>query len=269
MLRLYKTVVIPRLIYNYEAWSNLTPKGYLTLQTSQLTYLKNVLEVSKATPIAAMYLELGILPVRYEIEMRQLLFLKRILDKKHDDPCLFTYNGMLKFENETNWENNVLCLRRDYNLPLNDDSIKKMSVSHWKYFVKSAIFKEALLQFQVELSSNRKTNHISYQHSFLKPNDYLIKLPSHLARLVFKAKPGCWMLRLIIKENIKMVYIVYYCSEYDETFEHIFKCNAGLRIPKQLKDFTLQSFSMAGSEKVFEKLGYFLGKYKNYRQEVM
>ena len=95
---------------------------------------------------------------------------------------------MLKFEIETNWENNVLGLRRDYNLPLNDDNIKKMSVSHWKYFVKSALFKEALFQLQVELSSNRKTNHISYQHSFIKPNDYLIKLPSHLPRLVFKAK---------------------------------------------------------------------------------
>ena len=70
MLLLYKPVFIPRLIYNCEAWSNLTPKDYLTLQASQLTYLRNVLEVSKATPIAAMYLELDILPVRYEIEMR-------------------------------------------------------------------------------------------------------------------------------------------------------------------------------------------------------
>ena len=199
MWLLYKTVFIPRLIYNCETLSNLTPKDYLTLQTSQLTYLRNVLEVSKATSIPAMYLELGILPVRYEIKMRQLLFLERILDKKHDDPCLLTYNEMLKFENETNWENNVLGLRRDYNLPLNDDNIKKMSVSHWKYFVKCAIFKEALLQLQVELSSNIKTNHISYQHFFLKPNDYLIKLPSHLARLVLKAKTNM----LDIKINMK------------------------------------------------------------------
>ena len=76
MLLLYKTVFIPRLIYNCEAWSDLTPKDYLTLQASQLTFLRNVLEVSKATPIAAMYLEFGIMPVRYEIEMRQLLFLE-------------------------------------------------------------------------------------------------------------------------------------------------------------------------------------------------
>ena len=119
-----------------------------------------------------MYLELGILPVRYEIEMRQLLFLKHLLDKKHADPCLRTCIEMLKFENETNWANNVLGLRRAYNLPLNDENeikkknvnIKKMSVSHWKYFVKSAKFKEALLQLQVELSSNRKTNHITAVH---------------------------------------------------------------------------------------------------------
>ena len=102
MLLLYKTVFIPRLIYNCEAWSNLTPKDHLTLQASQLTYLWKVLEVSKATPIATMYLELGILPVRYEVEIRQLLFLKRPLDKKHTDPCLRTYIEMLKFENETN-----------------------------------------------------------------------------------------------------------------------------------------------------------------------
>ena len=76
MLLLYKTVFIPMLIYNCETWSNLTPKDYLTLQASQLNFLRNVLEVSKATPTAVMYLELGILPVRYEIEMRQLLFLK-------------------------------------------------------------------------------------------------------------------------------------------------------------------------------------------------
>ena len=116
MLLLYKTVFIPRLIYNCEGWSNLTPKDYLTLQASQMTYLRNVLEVSKATPIAA---ELGILPVRYEIEMRQLLFFKHLLDEKHNDPCLLTYTEMLKFEKETNWANNVLGLREDYNLPLN------------------------------------------------------------------------------------------------------------------------------------------------------
>ena len=144
-----------------------------------------------------------------------------------------------------------------------------MSVSQWKYFVKSAIFKEALLQLQVELSSNRKTNHITYQHSSLKPNDYLLQLPSHLARLVFKAKTRMLDIKINYKRNYKNGLHCPFCSEYDETFEHIFKCNAGLRVPKQLKDFTLQSFSMALSEKLLKKLGYFLDKYNKYHQEVI
>ena len=60
-----------------------------------------------------------------------------------------------------------------------------------------------------------------------------------------------------------------FCSEYDETFDHIFKGNVGLRVPEQLKDFTLQSCSMASSEKLLKKLGYFLDKYNKYRLEVM
>ena len=176
-----------------------------------------------------MYLELGILPVRYEIEMRQFLFLKRLFDKKHDDPCLLTYIEMLKFENEINWANNVLGLRRDYDLPLNNDNTKKMSVSHWKYFVKSSIFKEALLQLQVELSSNRKTNHITHQHSSLKPNDYLLQLPSNLARLVFKAKTRM----LDIKINYKR------------------KCKNGLHCPfflSMMRHLNIYSNAMQGSE---------------------
>ena len=133
-----------------------------------------------------------------------------------------------------------------------------MSVNHWKYFVKSAIFKEALFQLQVELSSNRKTNHITYQHSSLKPNDYLLQLPSHLARLVFKAKTRMLDIKINYKRKYKNGLHCPFCSEYDETFEHIFKCNAGLRVPKQLKDFTLQSSSMVPSEKLLKSWDIFL-----------
>ena len=36
------------------------------------------MEVPKSTPTAALFLELGILPIQYEIEKRQLAFLKKI-----------------------------------------------------------------------------------------------------------------------------------------------------------------------------------------------
>ena len=66
LLLLYKTVFLPRLIYNCEAWSGLTTKDLKTLKSSQLSYLRRILEVSKGVPTAALYLEFGILPISFE-----------------------------------------------------------------------------------------------------------------------------------------------------------------------------------------------------------
>ena len=74
MLILYITVFVPRLIYNCEAWSNLKAADYKILQSAQLKFMRKILKVTRSTPTAALYLELGIWPIRYEIETRQLFF---------------------------------------------------------------------------------------------------------------------------------------------------------------------------------------------------
>ena len=78
MLLLYQSIFWPRLIYNCEAWSNISENDYKQLQNAQLAFLRRVMEVPRSTPVAATFLELGILPIRYETGKRQLLFLKRV-----------------------------------------------------------------------------------------------------------------------------------------------------------------------------------------------
>ena len=110
MLGLYKTVFLPGLIYNCEAWSNLNKDDKMMFQNSQLRYLRNAMEVSKAVLIAALYLDLGVLPIRYEIEMRQLFFLKGILRKDPCNPVKLAYGEMKRFASEKNWANNMFVL---------------------------------------------------------------------------------------------------------------------------------------------------------------
>ena len=59
----------------------MTRNDYETLQSLQLNYLRNIMELPKRAPIAAPYLELGNLPIKYEIEMRQILYLKRYQER--------------------------------------------------------------------------------------------------------------------------------------------------------------------------------------------
>ena len=96
MVVMYQSVFLPGLIYNCESWSNLTHKDISNLQGAQLKFLRRVMEVPKSTPTAALFLELGILPIQYEIEKRQLVFLKNILDRQNDDPVKMIYHEMLK-----------------------------------------------------------------------------------------------------------------------------------------------------------------------------
>ena len=77
MLLLYQSIFLPRLFYNCEAWSNIYDNDYRQLQNAQLAVLRRVMEVPKSTPDDATFLELGILPIRYETEKRRLVaFLK-------------------------------------------------------------------------------------------------------------------------------------------------------------------------------------------------
>ena len=119
MLLAYRSILILRLIYNCETWTNVTLKDYASLgrhnaslRKSQLSFLRRALEIPRLVPTAALYLELRILPIKCEIEIRQLLFLKRMLDKNEkNDPFCQVYREMIKCAFENNWVNNGLDLQ--------------------------------------------------------------------------------------------------------------------------------------------------------------
>ena len=97
------------------------------------------MEVSRATPTVALFLELGILPMRFEIGKRQLFFFKRLLDKDKNDPVQSVYFNQLKYVAEKNWPNYIQDLRHTYNFPLSDDYVRQMTFEQWKAFVKTVI----------------------------------------------------------------------------------------------------------------------------------
>ena len=75
MFLLYRSVFLPRLIFNCETWSNLTNQEVELLQKVQLKYLRNMMKVANSTQVAGTFLELGILPINFEINLRKLKFL--------------------------------------------------------------------------------------------------------------------------------------------------------------------------------------------------
>ena len=86
MLLLCGSVFLSRLIFNCETWSTVRKSEVESPQKAQLRYLRNMMEVANSTPVAGTFLELGILPIQFEIDMRKLNFLWKILQEENDDP---------------------------------------------------------------------------------------------------------------------------------------------------------------------------------------
>ena len=67
------------------------------------------MEAPGSNPVAATYLELGVLPTEYEIDIS-----RTILQKNNDDLVRMVYTEMLKYPFEENWANDVMKLRCKY-----------------------------------------------------------------------------------------------------------------------------------------------------------
>ena len=106
----------------------------------QLKFLKKVVGVAKSTCNAFTYLELGILPIEYEIHKRQLMFLHRILQLKATDPVLSMFHNIMKHdeEGEKNWWTDVKAL---INLYIEKDlnEIKSMPKEEYRTLVKAML----------------------------------------------------------------------------------------------------------------------------------
>ena len=222
----------------------MTPKDDKVLQSVQLLYLQNVLkvmEVSRTIPSVALFLELGILPTRFEIEKRQLFFFKRLFDKDKNDPVQNVYFEQLKKIAEKNWANYIQDLRHNYNLPLNDDNVRQMTLEQWKAFVKTVIRDEAFMQLMAQCKGNKKTMHFIY-HS-VKRTEYLEKREPNLARVVFKARVRMFDIKVNYKNKYSNDLNCPFCKmETEITFDHLFECISELYCPSSLRNIQFSNF---------------------------
>ena len=76
---LRESLFLSSMLLNSEAWVNYKEKDVRILEQSNEILLGKILDCDPNTSNAMKYLELGILPIRFEIMRRKLAFLQYIL----------------------------------------------------------------------------------------------------------------------------------------------------------------------------------------------
>ena len=229
MLLLYNALFLSTVLFNSSTWSNLRKKDINRLKTLQLKFLKRVVGVAASTSNAFLFLELGVLPINYEIDKRQLMYLHRILQLESTDPVLKLFWELVRMNEagEKNWWTGVQHSLLQYSLPTDLNDIKAMSKNGFAEKVKAVISQKALDQLLGECQSLKKTTNLQYES--LKPQEYWSYLYPSQSRLIFK-----WRSKTLdLKTHLTYKYsdsLCRLCKLDIETPEHAVNCGKADRM---------------------------------------
>ena len=217
----YKCVFLQCVLFNSEAWSNITQTHIKELRRVQLKFLKRIMQAPNATPNCFTFLEFGLLPIDYEIHKRQLMFLQHILKLPPSAPVFQLYQQQVLFAHEHNWPNTMKQLLVIYNLQHADAQNK--SKNDWKLLVNTAVTNVAFKSLTTICRNKAKTSHLQYDT--FTPQPYLATCPTDVSAFLFRLRSRS----LNCKDNHHESYpnlICRKCNVEIERQQHIINCRS-------------------------------------------
>ena len=128
--------LISKLVFNSEVWYNLTTPQVAKLEQIDEMYLRQIFNVAKSTPREGLYIECGLLPVRYICKMRRLMYYWHILNRDESELLFKFYRAQSLNPDVHDWVLQVKKDKLDLNIRLSDEEIKKLSKEDFKKIVR-------------------------------------------------------------------------------------------------------------------------------------
>ena len=200
------SLFLSSVLLNSEAWVNYTDKDIRILEKCDEILLSKVLEYEANTSNAIKYLDLGILPIQYEIMRRKLAFLQYLLQQDKESMIY----KILKATNEDPSKNDFVQTCKKYlkslDIDLSFEKIGTMSKMSWKKLLKEKTRLEAFKYLESEKLKQSKICDISYEK--LEIQEYLLLGDSNpkVSKVVFKARSKTLDVKMQRKRKFKDMY---------------------------------------------------------------
>ena len=133
------SIFVNGFLWNLETWYDIKEQDLKQLEKIDKMLLKRILNVPVSTPSALLYLELGLVPLRYIIQARRLTFLRYILTRNEDDLLLKFFKAQCREPSKNDWCSTIQNDLKEFGLDDNFDEIMNLSKDMWKNKVKEAM----------------------------------------------------------------------------------------------------------------------------------
>ena len=220
------SLLVSSMLFNSEAWYNVTNKELELLESTDLSLLRQLLKAPKGTPKEMFYLELGIIPFRDIMIGRRLNFLHTILNEDPKSLIHRFFQAQCKQKTKKDWvtmvENDLEYLELNH---LCFETIRNMKKLTFRNLVKKKIEDKTLKKLENLKKNHSKVKHLEHNamvmQKYLQPNS--VKMSKADAQLIFKLR--CQVTQA--KFNLKGKYDKLECRACkieEETQKHIVEC---------------------------------------------
>ena len=240
-LILRESLLVSSMIYNSEAWYNVTNREMDLLETVDLQFLRKVLNAPRSTPKEMLYLETGCVPFREMIRKRRILFLHYILNESERSFLKKFLMKQIQTQKSKDWISQVITDFKLLGLDLTIESIKEMKKARLKIIVNQAIKEKTFRDLVKKKESHSKVMNIIHERleiqGYLKPNKLKMKMEE--AQEIFRMRSRV----ADVKTNFKAKYESFeceVCKKEEETQKHVIECteiNKGKQENETLPDY--------------------------------
>ena len=217
-----KVMLRASILYACEAYYNLTEVQIRQIERIEEGYLRQVLKTARGCPIVQMYLEVGLVPARFEVQRLRLLYLKNILEQNESSMTYKFLFLQIKSPTRGDWfstcQNDLKLLRFEGSL----EEIKLMTKTKFNRILKERINENALRY----LTGKQGTKGKQIRYSDIEMAEYLMpgnKLSIEQKRRIFEIRNGMVDIPSNFSHGNKSFYC--FCGEREDT-EHIYICKS-------------------------------------------
>ena len=138
------SMLLNGILTNAEVWNHLKEKHLEILEVVDLMLLKKVLNAHTMTAKEAFFLETGLLPIKFILSKRRLLYLWTILQRDETDLLKRFYQAQALCKTKNDWAELIEKEKKEYAIELTDDEISGLKKNKFKVIVEKAVNRKAL-----------------------------------------------------------------------------------------------------------------------------
>ena len=217
------SMLLNGMLHSIEALHGLKQVHIDKLEACDKFLLRKAFNAVSTTATEAFYIELGILPLRFAVVARRLMFFWTILNKPDSELVKQVFNAQKLAPLKDDWISQIEDDLRKYNIHLSENEIRNLKKDKFKEIVKTNIREEGRKYLLSLKNSHSKSKGLDIKMS-MQPYLVTKALSLQEKQILFKFRTYTYECKANYKNKFHADLKCIDCGQLD-TQEHIFDCS--------------------------------------------